>query len=272
MTTWGPSTMEGSVSSGLTGDPRDTTRAREARVSDQGTAGINSSSSINNINNNNTHSRFSSSSSSSNIPSIIMEAVTAMLSPLMATFSPCQLRTGQWWVVSTPGVIRGAQAHCHQIMGSRSMAATAPGSITIPEGGPQTWPAGSTAATSGAPWTASTAPTATPAHSSATTLTFQQVCFVDRKVRLMNHYNIFQGAWMPDDWGPAWRGPQTRTPRVWAPTPARRARGSPSCRSTHQCETGVGTLLICEANTRENSSRSTMQIANAQSIIAFNSI
>ena len=90
--------MEGSVSSGLTGDPRDTTRAREARVSDQGTAGINSnssSSSINNINNNNTHSRFSSSSSSSNIPSIIMEAVTAMLSPLMATFSPCQLRTGQ---------------------------------------------------------------------------------------------------------------------------------------------------------------------------------
>ena len=70
---------EGSASSGLTGDPRDTTRAREARVSDQGTAAINSSnnSSINNINNNNTHSRFSSSSSS-NIPSIIMEAVTAM--------------------------------------------------------------------------------------------------------------------------------------------------------------------------------------------------
>ena len=177
MTTWGPSMTEGSVSSGLTGDPRDTTRAREARVSDQGTAAINnSSSSINNINNNNTHSRFSSSSSSSNIPSIIMEAVTAMLSPLMATSSPCQLRTGQWWVVSTPGGIRGAQAHCRPILGSRSMAATAPGSITIPEDGPQTWPAGSTVATSGAPWTASTAPTATPAHSSATTLTFQQVC------------------------------------------------------------------------------------------------
>ena len=87
---------EGSASSGLTGDPRDITRAREARVSDQGTAAINSSSSINNINNNNTHSRFSSSSSSSsNIPSIIMEAVTAMLSPLMVTSSPCQLRTGQ---------------------------------------------------------------------------------------------------------------------------------------------------------------------------------
>ena len=90
---------EGSASSGLTGDPRDTTRAIRAReaVRDQGTAGINSSSysihSINN-NNNNIHSRFSSNSSSS-IPSIITEAVTAMLSPLMAMSSPCQLRTEQ---------------------------------------------------------------------------------------------------------------------------------------------------------------------------------
>ena len=89
---------EGSASSGLTGDPRDTTRAIRAReaVRDQGTAGINSSSySINSINNNNNiHSRFSSNSSSS-IPSIITEAVTAMLSPLMAMSSPCQLRTEQ---------------------------------------------------------------------------------------------------------------------------------------------------------------------------------
>ena len=86
---------EGSASSGLTGDPRDTARAREA-VRDQGTAGINNNSySINSINNNNNniHSRFSSNNSS--IPSIIMEAVTAMLSPLMATSSPCQLRTEQ---------------------------------------------------------------------------------------------------------------------------------------------------------------------------------
>ena len=102
MTTWGLSmTEEGSASSGLTGDPSDTTRARGASA--QGTPGINSSninsisnSSINNssINNSSIHSRFSSNSSS-NIHSTIMEVATAMLSPLTAMFSPCQLGTGQ---------------------------------------------------------------------------------------------------------------------------------------------------------------------------------
>ena len=39
MTTWGLSMTEGSASSGLTGDPRDTTRAREARVQQSGRKG-----------------------------------------------------------------------------------------------------------------------------------------------------------------------------------------------------------------------------------------
>ena len=101
MTTWGLSMTEGSASSGLMGDPSDTTRARGASA--QGTPGINSSninsisnSSINisSINNSSIHSRFSSNSSSS-IHSTTMEVVTAMLSPLTAMFSPCQLGTGQ---------------------------------------------------------------------------------------------------------------------------------------------------------------------------------
>ena len=95
MTTWGLSMTEGSASSGLMGDPSDTTRARGASA--QGTPGINSSNinsiSNNSINNSSIHSRFSSNSSS--IHSTIMGAVTAMSSPLTAMFSPCQLRTGQ---------------------------------------------------------------------------------------------------------------------------------------------------------------------------------
>ena len=96
MTTWGLSMTQGSASSGLTGAPSDTTKDRGD--SDQGTPGINISNinSISNssINNSNIHSRFSSNSSSS-IHSIIMEAGMAMLSPLMAMFSPCLPKTGQ---------------------------------------------------------------------------------------------------------------------------------------------------------------------------------
>ena len=97
MTTWGLSMTQGSASSGLTGAPSDTTRARGA--SDQGIPGINISNinSISNssINNSSIHSRFSSNSSSSSIHSTIMEAGMAMLSPLMAMFSPCLPKTGQ---------------------------------------------------------------------------------------------------------------------------------------------------------------------------------
>ena len=94
MTTWGLSMTEGSASSGLTGAPSDTTRARGA--SDQGIPGINISSISNSsINNSSIHSRFSSNSSSSSIHSTIMEAGMAMLSPLMAMFSPCLPKTGQ---------------------------------------------------------------------------------------------------------------------------------------------------------------------------------
>ena len=98
MTTWGLSMTLGSASSGLTGAPSDTTRARGA--SDQGIPGINISNinSISNssINNSSIHSRFSSNSSSSSIhSSTIMEAGMAMLSPLMAMFSPCLPKTGQ---------------------------------------------------------------------------------------------------------------------------------------------------------------------------------
>ena len=96
MTTWGLSMTQGSASSGLTGAPSDTTKDRGD--SDQGTPGINISNinSISNssINNSNIHSRFSSNSSSS-IHSTIMEAGMAMLSPLMAMFSPCLPKTGQ---------------------------------------------------------------------------------------------------------------------------------------------------------------------------------